>query len=545
MAHPDPAQLRNVAVLGHRGSGKTSLVEAMLFAAGNTTRLGRVADGTTVCDFDEDEQRRGMSIAAALCHLDWNGVKVNLIDTPGEPSFQGDTLAALRAVDAALMVVNAAAGVEVQTERYWDRAAELGLPRAVVINMLDRERADFDAAVAAVGELAPGAVPIQIPIGREEGFRGVVNLVSMTATTYEGEPAQATTGPIPDDLADAAQAAREHLIDMVAEMDDALIEKYLEGEEISTDELIAAILVGVAEGRIFPIVCAAGGPGIGVDRALDLITEALPSPAQAGGAREDGPAVALCFKTLADQFSGRISLLRVFSGVLPSDSHATCARADAKERVGQLFTLQGKEHVPLSEIGPGDIGAVAKLKEVGTGDVLVTGPTELTFDPITFPPAADELRGHGARRLRRGPAPHGPAAHARRGPDPRRPPRRADRRPDRRRPLADARRGDGQPHRAPLRRRHGPGPAARALPRDDHPLRRGRGQAQEAERRARAVRRLLDPRRAAPAGRRLRVRGQGRGRRGAAGLHPRGREGRGRGDAGRRAGGRARSSTCA
>jgi elongation factor G len=412
MAHPDPAQLRNVAVLGHRGSGKTSLVEAMLFAAGSTTRLGRVADGTTVCDFDEDEQRRGMSISAALCHLDWGGVKVNLVDTPGEPSFQGDTLAALRAVDAALMVVNAASGVEVQTERYWNRAAELGLPRAVVINMLDRERADFDAAVAAVADLAPGAVPIQIPIGSEGGFRGVVNLVSMTATTYAGEPATASTGPIPDDLADAAQAAREHLIDMVAESDDALIEKYLEGEEITTDELIAAILVGVAEGRIFPVVCAAGVSGIGADRVLDLITEALPSPAQAGGAAEDGPAVALCFKTLADQFSGRISLLRVFSGVLPSDSHATCARGDAKERVGQLFTLQGKEHVPLGEIGPGDIGAVAKLKEVGTGDVLVTGPTELTFDPIALPPAlmsfsvtardaADEDRLHTAlRRMR-------------------------------------------------------------------------------------------------------------------------------------------------
>jgi elongation factor G len=412
MSHPDPAQLRNVAILGHRGSGKTSLVEAMLFAAGSTTRLGRVADGSTVCDFDDDEQRRGMSIAATLCHLNWTGVKVNLVDTPGEPSFQGDTLAALHAVDAALMVVNASAGVEVQTERYWERAAAVGLPRAVVINMLDRERADFDAAVAGIVDLAPGAVPIQIPIGREADFRGVVNLVSMTATTYDGDPGVATTGPIPDDLADAAQAAREHLIDMVAEMDDALIEKYLEGEEITTDELIAAILSGVADGRIFPIVCAAGGPSIGVDRALDLITEALPSPARAGGAREDGPAVALCFKTLADQFSGRISLLRVFSGVLPSDSHATCARSDGRERVGQLFTLQGKEHVALGEIGPGDIGAVAKLKEIATGDVLVTGPTELSFDPIAFPPAlmsfavtardaADEDRLHTAlRRMR-------------------------------------------------------------------------------------------------------------------------------------------------
>ncbi len=384
MAHPDPAQLRNVAVLGHRGSGKTSLVEAMLFAAGSTTRLGRVADGTTVCDFDEDERRRGMSIASALCHLEWNGVKVNLIDTPGEPSFQGDTLAALRAVDAALMVVNAAAGVEVQTERLWNRAAELGMPRAVVVNMLDRERADFDAAIDGLAELAPGAVAIQIPIGADAGFRGVVNLVSMTATTYaEGSP-KGTTGPIPDDLAAAAQAAREHLIDVVAEGDDALIEKYLEGEEITTEELIGAILSGVAEGRLSPVVCAAGESGVGVDRVLDLIVEALPSPA-AGGASADGPAVALCFKTLADQFSGRITLMRVFSGVLPSDSHAAVAATGSKERVGSLFTLQGKEHVSIPEIGPGDIGAVAKLKEVATGDVLVTGEATVSFPELELP----------------------------------------------------------------------------------------------------------------------------------------------------------------
>jgi elongation factor G len=384
MAHPDPATIRNVAVLGHRGSGKTSLVEAMLFAAGSTTRIGRVADGTTVCDFDEDERRRGMSIAAALCHLNWAGAKINLIDTPGEASFHGDTIAALRAVDAVLMVVNAAAGVEVQTERLWSRAAGMGLPRAIVVNMLDRERADVEAVLVDLAEIAPGAVAIQIPIGRESGFRGVVNLVSMTATTYsEGSPA-GTTGPIPEDLADTAQAAREHLIDVVAEGDDALIEKYLEGEEITTRELIAALLAGVAAGRVSPVVCTAGGSAIGVDRALDLIVEALPSPV-AGGADGDGPAVALCFKTLADQFSGRITLMRVFSGVLPSDSHASCARTDAKERVGQLFTLQGKEHVPITEIGPGDIGAVAKLKQVATGDVLVTGQTSVEFPPIELP----------------------------------------------------------------------------------------------------------------------------------------------------------------
>ena len=385
MAHPDPAQLRNVAVLGHRGSGKTSLVEAMLYAAGSTTRLGRVADGSTVCDFDEDERRRGMSIAASLCNLTWAGVKVNLVDTPGEPSFLGDTLAAMRAVDAVLMVVNATAGVEVQTGRLWNRAADLGLPRAVVVNMLDRERADFDVVLADLAELAPGAVAIQIPMGAESGFHGVVNLVSMTATTYSAGSPNGVTGPIPEELGGAAHAAREHLIDVVAERDDALIEKYLEGEEITTQEVIGAILTGVAEGRISPVVCTAGGSGVGVDRALDLITEALPSPA-ATGASEEGPAVALCFKTLADQFSGRISLLRVFTGVLPSDSQASCARTGAKERVGQLFTLQGKEHVAISEIGPGDIGAVAKLKEVSTGDVLATGPTSLTFAPIAFPP---------------------------------------------------------------------------------------------------------------------------------------------------------------
>jgi elongation factor G len=400
MAHPDPAQIRNVAVLGHRGSGKTSLVEAMLFAAGETNRLGTVAEGTTVADFDDDERRRTMSISASLCHLEWGGVKVNLIDTPGEPSFQGESLTALRAVDAALLVLNATAGVEVQTERLWSRAGELGLPRAAVVNMLDRERADFDATMAALVELAPGAVGIQLPIGSEAGFRGVVNLVSMTATTYDGGSPAGSTGPIPDDLADAAQSAREALIDVVAENDDALIEKYLEGEEITTEELIGAILAGVKERRIFPVVCAAGAPAIGVDRALDLIAEALPSPADAAPRQatdpgsgeavtielaEDGPVVALCFKTLADQFSGRINLLRVISGTLPGDSHVTCVRTGGKERVGQLFTLQGKDHVALQEIGPGDIGAVAKLKEVATGDVLTTG-RPVAFPAVQFPP---------------------------------------------------------------------------------------------------------------------------------------------------------------
>jgi elongation factor G len=401
MAHQDPAKIRNVTVLGHRGTGKTSLVEAMLFAAGAVTRMGSVAEGTTVADFDEDERRRGMSITASLCHLTWKGVQVNLIDTPGEQSFHADTLSSLRAADAALVVVNAAMGVEVQTERLWSRCDEVGLPRAVVVNMLDRERADFDAALEALRELSPGCVPIQIPIGREGGVQGVVNLVSMTASVYDGGPAGRDV-PIPDDLADAAAAAREALVETVAEADDALIEKYLEGEEITTAELIGGLCQGIASGRLHPVACAAGATGLGADRVLDLVVEGLPGPDAAAAwsgidqrtgepvkvvFSEDGPVIAYCFKTLADQFSGRINLLRVVSGVLPSDTQVVNVRTGVKERVGQLLRLQGKEHSPVTELGPGDIGAVAKLKEVTTGDVVTGGNQRVLIEGVQFPAA--------------------------------------------------------------------------------------------------------------------------------------------------------------
>lgn len=399
MAAPDSSKIRNVAVIGHRGCGKTSLIEAMLFAAGETNRLGSVTDGTTVSDFNEDERRRHMSVSASLCHLTWKGVKVNLIDTPGEPSFQGDTLSALHAVDAALVVVNATAGVEVQTERLWRRCAELNLPRVVVISGVDRERADFDLALAGLLELSPGAVPVEIAIGTGTDFRGVVDLLSMTATTYADGSPTGTTGPVPDELMDAARSARERLIDIVAENDDQLIEKYLEGAEITTAEIVADLLAGEAEGRIFPVACTGGVSGAGADRLLDLIVEALPSPADAApreavdpesgdvvlvSPTADGPGVAYCFKTLADPFSGRVSLLRVLSGSLPADAHVIDTRTGQRERIGHLFTLQGKDHVPLSEIASGDIGAVAKLKDVATGDVLVTDGPPLQLPPIAF-----------------------------------------------------------------------------------------------------------------------------------------------------------------
>ena len=403
MAHPDPSSIRNVAVVGHRGSGKTSLVEAMLFAAGATSRLGSVVEGTTVSDWDEDEQRRTTSISASLCHLDWTGARVNLIDTPGEPSFLADAVSAMTAADAVLMAVNATAGVEVQTARLWSRAEEAGLARAAVVTMLDRERADFDTAMESLREIAPGAVAIQVPVGSEEDFRGVVNLVSMTATTYDGSSPVGKTGDIPADLLDEAQAAREALIDVVAEGDDALIEKYLEGEEITTEELVAGIVAGIAEGRVVPVVCcAATRGGAGADRALDLLVEGLPSPdavapraavdSETGDPLElapveDGPAVVYAFKTLADQFSGRVNLLRVLSGTLSGDTQAVNSRTGDKERIGQLFTLQGKDHVALDELGPGEIGAVGKLKEVLTGDVLTNGGPRVQLPPVVYPSA--------------------------------------------------------------------------------------------------------------------------------------------------------------
>jgi elongation factor G len=401
MAHQDPSKIRNVAVLGHRGTGKTSLVEALLFAAGATNRMGTVADGTTVSDHDDEEQRRGMSISASLCHLEWRGVEINLIDAPGESSFFADSLTAIRASDCALMVVNGQMGVEVTTEKLWERCEEAGLARAVVINMLDRDRADFHATLDALREMSSGCIAVEIPIGAEGDFRGVIDLVSMEATTYVGGP-KGTVGPIPSELQEEAQAARERLIDIVAEADDELIEKYLGGEEITTQELIAGIHKGILERRIFPVVCASGGKdGLGADRILDMIVDELPAPPELGAwtgldaktgeetpieLAEDGPAVVYCFKTLADQFSGKINLLRVISGVLKSDTQVIDTRNGTKERVGQLMRLQGKDHANVPELGPGDIGAVAKLKDVTTGDVLTTGNATVVLRPVSFPP---------------------------------------------------------------------------------------------------------------------------------------------------------------
>jgi elongation factor G len=382
---PDSSAIRNVAVVGHRGTGKTSLVEALLFQAGATNRLGTVEQGTTVADWDEDEHRRQMSLSAAVCHATWKGVKLNLVDTPGDAGFQADTIATLRVVEGAVVVVNGVNGVEVHTGRLWARCGELGLPRVVFVNMLDRERADFASVLEQVrAQLSDRCVAVQIPIGREHELQGVVDLLHMRA--YMSADGGKEGGPtdIPDELADEAQSRREALIESVVETDEGIMERYLEGEEIAGDELAAALKAAVSRGELFPVLCGAATQGLGTTGLLDLLVEGVPSPVDRSEEAPDG-AAAFVFKTVADPFAGRITVFRVLSGEVKPDSTLVNSRTHSKERLGHLLLLQGKEHHPAGEFTAGDIGAVAKLKETVTGDVLLASDKQAGIEPIAFP----------------------------------------------------------------------------------------------------------------------------------------------------------------
>jgi elongation factor G len=388
MPQAEPGKIRNVAVVGHRGTGKTSLVEAMLFQAGATNRLGTVEQGTTISDFEEDEQRRAMSIAASLCHLEWQERKINLIDTPGEPSFQGDAIAALIVVEGALFVVNGVMGVEVQTGRLWQRAEQLGLARVLFVNMLDRERADFFRTLDAItAQLSSKAVAVHLPIGVEHEVSGIVDLLHMTAYTSPDGDREAAPGEIPADMADQVADYREKLLDAVVETDEGLMERYLEGDELSQEEVAHALKDAVTRGELFPVACGVGTKNLGTTALLDLLVEGVPSPAkkEASITVDGAGAAAFVFKTVADPFAGRINVFRVLNGTVASDSTLVNTRAGAKERVGQLLMLQGKEHEQAAGFGAGDIGAVAKLKETMTGDLLLDVEREVELPRIDFP----------------------------------------------------------------------------------------------------------------------------------------------------------------
>jgi elongation factor G len=404
MALADAAKIRNVAVVGHRGAGKTSLVEALLFTSGAKSRLGAVVDGTTIMDHDEDEIKRQMTISAGLAHLDWAGHKINLVDTPGEASFITEALGALPVVESVLVVVNGVTKVEVQTERLFKRARDLGVSRLVAVNMMDRERSYFGEVLANLKtRFGDEAVAIALPIGEEGGFKGLVDLIAMKAYTYSGTAGKGVEGPIPDEMQESADEAREALVDRVAESDDALLEKYLEGTELTRDEITAALKTAVASGAVSAVMPVSATKNIGTDRLLDLLL-AAPSPLDRGervalegasGTAEvklatdrSAPATLYVFKTIYDQFSGRVNLVRLFSGKVATDSQVLNMRTGEKERTGNILLMQGKETKAIEEAGAGDIVALAKLKETGTGDTLSDPAHPARFERFEFPPPA-------------------------------------------------------------------------------------------------------------------------------------------------------------
>jgi elongation factor G len=396
------SKIRNVGVVGHGGVGKTSLVESMLFSAGATTRLGKVDDGTTTTDFDPDEIKRKISLTTAVAYCDWKGHHINFVDTPGYGDFIADARAGLRVVEAALVVVDAVAGVQVQTEKVWKFASEYDLPRAIVVNRLDRERADFYRTLDSLQRRLKGRiVPLMIPVGEEAGFKGYIDLGKMKAFVY-AEGGKSTETDIPGDHMDRAKEYREKLVEAAAETDDELLAKYLEDGSLDEDTMLKAMRRGITDGKIIPVMCAAATKSIGSHPLLEMIVKEFPSPADrpeatatdlkakkttALAADPKGHVSAIVFKTLSDPHIGKLSLFRVYSGTVKADSTLLNAGRGAKERMGHISWLQGKTQKNVPDLGPGEIGVVQKLKETLTGDTLCeeAHPFELPRIPFAEP----------------------------------------------------------------------------------------------------------------------------------------------------------------
>jgi len=396
----DAAGIRNVALVGHSGAGKTQLASALLFDAGAVNRFGKVDDGTTVTDYDEEEIARKHTLAAAVAPVEWNKLKINMIDTPGMGNFLSDARSALRVVEAALVVVDAVSGVQVSTEKVWGYADEFRLPRFIALNRLDRERASLDRALESMrAVLGRNCVPVQWPIGEEKDFTGVVDLVGMKAYTFAAdESGKMTEGAVPDALAAQVQSARESLIELVAEADDGLMEKFFEAGTLTQEELAGGLSRAIRTGKIFPVFCLSALRNIGVQPLADALATYVPSPAdrpftgqnvrneEASREASDAlPLVLWVWKTVADQFAGRITLFRVVSGVLKADATIHNVTRDAPERLGHLLLLQGKTQTHVPELHAGDLGAVAKLKDTHTGDTLGDRAPGFMVPPLSFP----------------------------------------------------------------------------------------------------------------------------------------------------------------
>ena len=392
--------LRNVGVVGHGDSGKTTLTAGLLFTSGATNRLLRVDEGNTITDFDDDEVQRKITISTAIAVAEWKKTKINILDTPGYNIFINDTRAALIAADAALVLVDGVAGVEVQTEKVWRFAGDFALPRAIVINKLDRERADFDRALGSVNEVfGRNAVPVQIPIGSERDFKGVVDLIRMKAFTYTPDgDGKGQESEIPANLADAARKAHDALVEMVAEGNDALMEEFFEKGSLSAEQIVEGVKLGVRDMRFFPVLCASALHNIGTDLILNFIVDNLPSPTERAGLpatvngqeamrkfdENEAPSV-FVFKTAADPFAGRINYFKVVTGVVKNDAGLQNLTRGAAERLAHIASPQGKTLQPVTEVRAGDIGAVAKLKETLTGDTLADKGADIAYPPVKLP----------------------------------------------------------------------------------------------------------------------------------------------------------------
>jgi len=394
--------VRNVAVVSHAGSGKTTLCEAMLFVSGAVDRLGKVTDGSSNFDFEPEEVKRGITISSVLFTIEWKKRKINILDTPGDPNFASEVVAALKAADIAALAVDAVDSIKPLTEKVWSEIEAAGLPRILVVTKMDRERADFDKVINDVKEaLQVKPLVLQIPLGKETDFKGVVDLLAMKALAFDGDGKKITRGEIPAEIADEAQSRRDVLIEDLAEVDDGLMERYLEGEELGSDDLAAALRRGIIERTFVPVLVCSGLSNAGIQPLLDLISDACPSPAdlppvtgttpageeQTRAPSPDEPFCAYVFKTLADPYAGRLSLFRIFSGKLSPDSNFYNANRGIKERFGQLLATQGKHQKQLEWAQAGDIVAVAKLKETLSGDTICDEKGPIIIPPPTLPQA--------------------------------------------------------------------------------------------------------------------------------------------------------------
>ena len=401
----DTDKIRNLVLIGHGGCGKTSLVSGILYFTGMTTRLGRVDEGNTTTDFDEDEIARKISIRSALAYCEYDKHKINLIDTPGYMAFIQGAREAVRAADTAVVVVDAIAGVEVQTEKVWGFADEFSLPRAIAINRMDRDNADFERALENIqGVFGRTAIPVQIPIGKEKDLKGVVDLVNQKAYMFKAdESGKFELADIPTDLKDESTSRREALMEMVAESDEELMSKFFDQGSLSDEDLLAGLKKGILARTIVPVFCTAGGPNFGTAALLDAAVRYFPSPADRGAftainpkssepvsrsVSPTEPYVAYVFRTIADPFAGRISIFKVFSGTIQSDTTIYSVNGEASERIGSLQVMQGKTPSPISEVKAGDIAAVAKLKVTQTGHTLADPAKPVIMPALKYPEPA-------------------------------------------------------------------------------------------------------------------------------------------------------------